>query len=302
MTERTKTVAVVIPVFNEEANIEPLCSRLAGVIGGLSEYKWRIIFVDDGSVDRTVELLELRREELPITILQLSRNFGHQAALKAGLDHADADAVITMDGDLQHGPELIVRMLEKWRAGSKIVHAVRGPLAGGGIKSLAGSAGYRIINFFADRPLLAGAADFRLVDRLVADVLKQMYSPDPMLRGLVAWLGFEPAAVSYQVQPRGHGKSRYPLRQMCNLLVSGIFDFSARPLLFGLLAALILIFLAIVGHPYCLGWFSSLVWLVLIVAAVELLALALIGVYLGRAYRQSQGWPMYVIAEKLNIE
>jgi dolichol-phosphate mannosyltransferase len=302
MDQAAKTIAVVIPVFNEEGNIDPLCARLDELIQKHREYHWQLIFVDDGSSDRTVERLARRQGELPITIICLSRNFGHQSAIKAGLDHADADAVVTLDGDLQHPPELIDKLLEKWQQGYKVVHAVRRTITPGGWKSLFGSLGYRIINLFAERPILPEAADFRLIDRVVADALKRMYAPEPILRSLVAWLGFDRATVSYDVQPRLSGKSSYSLRQMRKLLLSGIFDFSLKPLRFASLAGAVLLIVSLCGHPWLFNWFPSTVSLVLMVGALELFAMGLIAIYLGRAYRQSLGWPLYVIAEKLNFD
>ncbi|MFA5863991.1 MAG: glycosyltransferase family 2 protein [Phycisphaerae bacterium] len=294
-----KTVAVVVPVFNEEANIDAFCERIEKVASDLSEYRWQFVFVDDGSRDGTMEKLRQRQSMgQPITILRLSRNFGHQAAIKAGLDCSDADAVITMDGDLQHPPELIPRLVELWQEGFEVVQTVRRQECGTrrGLVRWA----YRVINWFAERPIPPECADFRLIDRQVLVELKKMPEANPTLRGLVAWVGFRQTTIEYEVQNRLGGQSRFTFRQLVNLLAGGIFDLSRRPLAFGTAAGTILTIVGLVG--WIVGLMSGIMFFIFVLAAIELWTLSLIGAYLGRAYNEVLGRPMYIVSEKVNFK
>jgi polyisoprenyl-phosphate glycosyltransferase len=297
-----KTIAIVIPVFNEAGNIDLLCDRLGAVIGKLTEYRWRLIFVDDASQDDTVAKLTVRLEGgLPITVIRFTRNFGHQAAIKAGLDHAEADAVVTMDGDLQHPPELIEQMLPLWLAGNLVVQTVRErvetPENAARRKMVRWA--YKIINWFAERPIPEECADFRLIDRRVLDELKKLPEVNPMLRGLVAWVGFKQTILPYQVRPRAQGESRFTLRQLVNLLAGGIFDLSRKPLGFGTVAGAALMIIGLLS--WIAGFMSGLTFFVFLLAAIQLLGLGLIGSYLGRAYNQMLDRPLYIISEKINF-
>lgn len=299
--EMRKKVGVVIPVFNEQSNVDTLCDRLAAVMAGLPEVDWRLVFVDDGSRDETVARLAARRDAgLPITVLRFSRNFGHQAAIKAGLDFVDADAVVTMDGDLQHPPELIGRFVELWRAGYDVVQTVRRPATAGpsGLRPLLVRWAYHVINAFAERPIPPECADFRLIDRKVLAELKKLPEVNPMLRGLVAWVGFRQTTLEYEVQPRHGGVSRFTFRQLLNLLLGGVFDLSRRPLAFGTAAGLALMAMGFLA--WLAGLIGGMVFLALFLAAVELLGLGLIGAYLGRAYEQVLDRPVYIVSERVN--
>jgi dolichol-phosphate mannosyltransferase len=301
-TNECKTIAVVIPVFNEQDNIAVLCDRLQKVMSDLNAYRWSLIFVDDGSSDATVDRLrEQLGRGLPISIIRFSRNFGHQAAIKAGMDHADADAVITMDGDGQHPPELIPKLIELWLAGNQVVQTVRSPMQTNvsWFHRTRVRWAYRVINCFADRPIPPQCADFRLVDRKVLEHLKNLTEVGPMLRGLVAWVGFKQTTLEYVVQNRMNGQSRYPLRQMLALMAGGVFDLSRKPLGFATVGGLVLIGVGIVAR--LAGIISGLALWIFLMTAIELLALGLIGVYLGRAYNQVLDRPMYIIDETVNI-
>jgi dolichol-phosphate mannosyltransferase len=302
-TDNRKIVAVVIPVFNEQANVEVLCDRLKAVMDGQEKYRLKLVFVDDGSSDATVEKLKGKLAEgLPISIICFSRNFGHQAAMKAGLDFIDADAAITMDGDGQHPPELIPQLLELWEAGNDVVQTVRAAVQ----ENLTGPRqtlvrwAYKIINWFADQPIPPECADFRLIDREVLERLKALPEINPMLRGLVPWLGFRQTTLDYQVQNRMNGESRYTLRQMVNLLVGGVFGLSRKPLGLATVAAVVLAGLGFTG--WLTSLFSGLVCWIFLLTAMELFGLGLVGAYLGRAYMEVLDRPMYIISEKVNVE
>jgi polyisoprenyl-phosphate glycosyltransferase len=297
-----KTIAIVIPVFNESGNIDLLCDRLGAVMGKLAEFRWKLIFVDDGSRDDTAAKLTARQAGgLPITVIRFTRNFGHQAAIKAGLDHADADAVVTMDGDLQHPPELIEQMLPLWQAGNLVVQTVRQRVetSENAARRRVVRCAYKIINWFAERPIPEECADFRLIDRQVLEKLKKMPEVTPMLRGLVAWVGFKQITLPYQVQHRAGGESRFTLRQLVNLLAGGIFDLSRKPLGFGTVAGAALTILGFLG--WAVGLTTGLMFFIFFLAAVQLLALGLIGSYLGRAYNQTLNRPLYIVSEKVNF-
>ncbi len=304
-TETPKTIALVIPVFNEQDNIAALCERIEKVIADLANYRWSLIFVDDGSSDATVDRLKNQiARGLPISIIRLSRNFGHQAAIKAGMNFASADAVITMDGDGQHPPELIPKLIDLWLQGYQVVQTVRSSL-----QSLANVGwfhrccvrwAYRIINYFAERPIPPQCADFRLIDRKVLDHLRNLSEVAPMLRGLVAWIGFKQTTLEYVVQNRMNGQSRYPLRQMLNLMAGGVFDLSRKPLNLATAGGITLIIVGILAR--LTGLIGGLVFWIFLLTAIELLALGLIGVYLGRAYNQVLDRPMYIIDETVNTE
>ena len=304
-TETPKTIALVIPVFNEQDNIAALCERIEKVIADLANYRWSLIFVDDGSSDATVDRLKDQiARGLPISIIRLSRNFGHQAAIKAGMNFASADAVITMDGDGQHPPELIPKLIDLWLQGYQVVQTVRSPL-----QSLANVGwfhrccvrwAYRIINYFAERPIPPQCADFRLIDRKVLDHLRNLSEVAPMLRGLVAWIGFKQTTLEYVVQNRMNGQSRYPLRQMLNLMAGGVFDLSRKPLNLATAGGITLIIVGILTR--LTGLIGGLVFWIFLLTAIELLALGLIGVYLGRAYNQVLDRPMYIIDETVNTK
>lgn len=207
------SVSIVVPVYNEEANIAVLTERLEKVLTG---YRYEIFFVDDGSRDGTLEKIKtLSNSNSHLHYLSLSRNFGHQNALKAGLDHASGDCVITMDGDLQHPPELIPRMLEKWWEGFEVVYTIRDddrdiPL----FKRITARLFYGLINSIADVKVQEGTADFRLLDRSVVDVLKSMNECAPFYRGIVPWTGFRQTGLHFKPLPRHAGRTKYTFGRM----------------------------------------------------------------------------------------
>jgi len=298
-----QTVAIVIPVYNEEAGVDALCQRLRTVLESQNDYRWRLIFVDDGSRDATVaRLTDQQNKGLSITILRLTRNFGHQAAIKAGLDYVDADAVITMDGDLQHPPEMIPQLLSLWREGNLVVQTVRAEnqVNLDPTRRMLVRWAYQAINWFAERPIPEECADFRLIDRRVLTELKKLPETNPMLRGLVAWVGFKQTTIPYEVQSRHGGVSRFTLRQLINLLAGGIFDLSRKPLKFGTATGVVLAGLGLVS--WIVGLISGLFFFIIFLTVVQLLGMGLIGSYLGRAYEEVLDRPLYIISETRNFD
>jgi polyisoprenyl-phosphate glycosyltransferase len=307
-------LSVVVPVYNEQGNVRVLHQALTDQFQRL-EVDYELIFVDDGSRDDSLRVLRELHAADPahVKVVSLSRNFGHQNALTAGLEFATGDAVIAMDADLQHPPELIPEMIEKWRAGYQVVFTVRhDDEKVGWFKRRSSQAFYALINRITDTPIVPGAADFRLVDRQVVDTLNSMQERARFLRGLVSWVGFRQIGIPYRVGQRHAGQSKYSLGKMLKLALNGITNFSAVPLrlatYFGFLAA-------VVGVPYGLwavyarlftdtavpGW-ASLTTIVLFLGGVQLICLGIIGEYLGRLYDEVKHRPLYVPQELIGFD
>jgi dolichol-phosphate mannosyltransferase len=300
-------VSVIIPVFNEEGGINKIADRLDQVFVGLEKYDYEIIFVDDGSSDGSLSEIEtLNRANPKIKYLSFSRNFGHQTAVKAGLDHASGQCAISMDADLQHPPELIPEMIHKWREGYDIVYTKRLddkklPL----LKRLSSRMYYRTINLLSDIKIDQGAADFRLIDGKVLNILKNLSEDKLFLRGMVKWLGFTQIGLEYMPAEREFGRTKYNPRKMVSLAIDGITSFSTRPLR---IASWIGLITASIGGIYGLyalygyiwgglnltGW-TSLIVAVIFLGGVQLITLGIIGEYIGKLFMQVKGRPNYVI-------
>lgn len=300
------TLSVVIPVYNEDANVAPLLARLRPVVAGLG-VPYEILFVDDGSRDGTAaEVWRIAATDGCIRCVRLSRNFGHQAALMAGLAHARGEAVITMDGDLQHPPELIPQLLAYWRAGADVVQAVRREPADANVLKRAGSRGfYRVLSAVSRLRVTPGATDFRLMSREAVTAFLACGERVRFNRGLVQWIGFTCREVIYDAQPRHAGRSKYSFRAMFRLAADAIFSFSWWPLrLAGLagacvsaVAAAYLVFVLwarLFTDRTVPGW-SSILATVLILGGVNLIVLWILGEYVGRLYEEVKGRPIYIV-------
>ncbi|MBI4396871.1 MAG: glycosyltransferase family 2 protein, partial [Elusimicrobia bacterium] len=223
-------ISIVIPCYNESENIQALTKEVRLQMQGLGE-PFEILVVDDGSTDGTLEKLRALKEQGLIQYLALSRNFGHQAALKAGLDCAQGDAVITMDGDLQHPPALLPVLVSKWREGYQVVNTVREKTVGEGFfKKTASRLFYRLFEFLSGLSLQPGSADFRLLDQKVVKELRGLSESYVFLRGIISWLGFNATFVSYAADERRRGRSKYSLKKMLVFARDGLMSFSIRPL------------------------------------------------------------------------
>jgi dolichol-phosphate mannosyltransferase len=297
-------ISVVLPAHNEAGNIAPMCAALADVLRPLGRYE--IIFVDDGSSDGTLAALRAAARE-GVRYISFTRNFGHQAALRAGLRCAAGRAVIVMDADFEHPPELIPRLVTAWRAGAKIVATRRddaGVPAGKRVSSLLY---YRVLDAIGDVRIEPGSADYMLLDRAVVDAINGLEDQDLFLRGLVRWLGYPLTTVPYARGTRQHGDSKYSLRRMVELALSGIAAHSVRPLRFAIwlalgFAALGLLFVVysivsflFVQHTVA-GW-TSIMAAIAILGAAQLLVLGIIGEYVGRILSETRKRPSYVVAE-----
>ena len=307
-TKSEITVDLVVPVFNEAGVIEQTYAKICEAIQGLP-HKFNIFLVDDGSTDRTPEsLAALARKGDRVTVLTLARNFGHQAALTAGLDACCGDFVITLDGDGQHPPELIPPMIDLFLQGYDIVQAQRIEEAQLlSFKQATSSAFYALINRMSGTQMTAGAADFRGMSRQVVDALKSMPEYHRFLRGMIAWMGFRSVILPYHETRRVAGKSKYSFGKMIRLAMDAIFSFSLVPLYIGLsaggiffcLAALEMIYVLsfwVSGHTSNLapGW-SSLMFVILIVSGMIMVLLGFIGIYVGYIFQEVKRRPVYLL-------
>lgn len=305
--ERLPVVDIVVPVHNEEEALPAFHTRLSRALQGLP-YEFRICYVDDGSTDGTPRVLDFIRSEDPrVGIVRLSRNFGHQAALTAGIDRSSGDALITIDGDGQHPPELIPQMLELFQNGYQVVLTQRVEEESPRLKQWTSALFYRLINAVAETRLVPGSADFRLLSRTVADVLRGMREYHRFLRGMVAWAGFRTAILPFRSGARMGGKSKYTLRKMVRLAMDAVFSFSLVPLYLGLVLGLCFLVLAALEVAYVLnlwlhketaslapGW-SSLMFMVLFVGATLSILLGIVGTYVGYIFQEVKRRPSYVI-------
>jgi len=292
--------------YNEEGNVSAVFEavRLALPASDLCE----IIFVDDGSRDATADSVRsLRARDSSVRLIRFGRSFGQQSALLAGLEAARGGAVITLDCDLQHPPELLPDMIEAWRNGAKVVQMVRLQTAGVGLsKTLTSRAFYWFINILSETPVVSGAADYQLLDRVVVDAVLQFKDRYPFVRGLVAWFGFPSFKIEYSAPERRLGTTGYTKRKMLRLSLQAVIGLSSKPLrfsfYFGLFTAALCLFYAafavaaLVAGKTVQGW-TSVIVMVTFLGAVQLVSIGIVGEYLARVYDQSRGIPRYVIVE-----
>ena len=308
-TRRLELLSVVAPVYNEEATLEPFYSRVCEALEGL---RFELVLVDDGSSDSSPEILsDLASNDPRVHVVFLSRNFGHQTALTAGLDHARGDAVVMLDADLQDPPELIPRMLDHWRAGCDVVYAVRQEREGESRFKLATARWfYRLFDKLAQVDLVHNSGDFRLLDRRPLDALLSMRERSRFLRGMTVWVGYRQAAVPYDRDPRYAGETKYTLSKMLRFSLDAISSFSHRPLQLATLLGFIVSTLAFIAIPVVivlrilgsyLPGFSSITLAVLLLGGIQLIAIGIIGEYVGRIYDEVKGRPLYLVRSRLNV-
>lgn len=300
-------ISVVIPMYNEEENVEKIVSAIDIRLADICDYE--LILIDDGSTDRTLtEIKRVVERRARVFYLSLSRNFGHQNALRAGFDLATGDAVISMDGDMQHPPELLPEMIEHWRAGYKVVFTVREETNDvSWFKRLSSELFYRMVNRVSGIGLQPGSADFRLLDRKVVDVVKRLDERAIFYRGIISWVGFQQCRISYVPHKRIHGKSKYSIRKMFLLAVDGMTAFSFLPLR---LAAVTGAFIALLSFLYVFyafliklfthqaisGWLSVMAGVYLL-GGIQLIFIGLCGEYIGRIFMEVKGRPHYIVSE-----
>lgn len=302
------TYSIVAPIFNERENLPELHRRVKEVMDSTNE-PWELILVDDGSTDGSTEIIrELAKEDKCIRPIIFARNFGHQIAITAGWDYARGDAVVIIDADLQDPPELILEMAKKWREGNEVVFAVRAEREGESwFKLWTASLFYRIIYRITDVKIPLDTGDFRLMDRKVVDVLKQMRERHRFPRGMSAWVGFKQVGVEYKRAARVAGETKYPFRKMFRLAINAVTSFSYFPLqvatFFGFISAGIAIlaipvvaYMRITGSQAFFGQASTLI-AVLFLGGVQLISLGILGEYIGRLYDEAKGRPLYIVRE-----
>ncbi|MBI3245234.1 MAG: glycosyltransferase family 2 protein [Deltaproteobacteria bacterium] len=307
------TVSVVIPVFNEEQILSTLHQRLSAVLRAYGE-AYEIVFVNDGSRDGSLAVLKrLHAEDATVKIVSLSRNFGHQTAITCGLDQATGEAVIVMDADLQDPPELLPQLLDKWRDGYDVVYAVRDKREGESAFKLGTAAVfYRLLRALTQVDIPLDTGDFRLMSRRAVDALQSARERSRFVRGLVSWVGYRQTGVTYTRKERLVGETKYPLRKMLKFALDGLTAFSFAPLqaatylgigisALSFLYALYAIFLRLFTAQTVPGW-TSLMVAVLFLGGVQLVALGIIGEYLGRVYEEVKQRPLYLLDERIGFE
>lgn len=305
-----KHVSFVVPVFNEEGNLHEFHARLTEVMSKLP-YDYDIIFVDDGSSDASAAILyKLSQTDEHVQAYLLSRNFGHQMALTCGLDHAEGDAVITMDGDLQHPPELVPELIKLWDLGFEIVQTIRKDTEDASFfKKMTSSYYYKIINKMSKVSITPGGSDFRLMDKVAVEALRLYGERARFIRGLVNNLGFKFTTVEFIASPRFAGSSKYNLRKMLHFALDGITAFSNVPLRWALYAGLSfgLGSMLVIGHVMFIKFFTedavpgwtTIAASVLFLGGIELVGLGILGEYIGRIFEEVKQRPLYLIKQHL---
>ncbi len=305
-------LSVVAPAHNEAANVMALHEAVTGAVASL-DLDLELIFVDDGSSDSTASVVEeLAARDTRVRLISLTRNFGHQAAVWAGLNAATGQVVITLDCDLQHPPVLLPKMIDAWRAGHSIVQMVRDETADASLMKRATSqAFYWLINLISDTPISAGAADFRLLDRAALDALLSVGDQRLFLRGMVSWVGFPSVSLHYSAHARAAGVSNYTWPRMTGFAIDAITGFSVVPLRIAFYGGCVSVALALLYLFYILyqlfsgrtveGW-TSLMVVLLFFGSAQLVTLGIIGEYIGRIYDQTRGRPRYLIKRTSPIE
>lgn len=300
-----RKISFVIPVYNEQDNIKILYDQLRQTVGSLP-YHIEYVFVDDGSTDESLVILKgIAAEHSNVFFVELSRNFGHQYALKAGLDLANGDCIISMDCDLQHPPDVALKLIEKWEEGYDIVYTKRNVDRNlSWFKRTTSQYFYRLMNSMSDLQLEQGTADFRLMSRVVLDAFWHLRESELFIRGLVKWAGFRQTAIEYDPGERFAGKSKYTFKSMLSFALRGITSFSAKPLKLIAYTGMMLFLISMVLVPYALlsyflgytveGW-TSLIVLIIFFSSLQLLMLGIIGLYVSKIAVETKKRPLYFI-------
>ena len=311
-----KKISLVIPMYYEEEVANECYEKVSSVLKKLEDkYDYEIIFVNDGSQDKTLEILEeIAKKDEKAKIISFSRNFGHQAAVTAGLKEVTGDAIVIIDADLQDPPELIPEMLELWEQGNEVIYGKRKTRKGeSAFKLLTAKMFYKTLNALSDVEIPKDTGDFRLVDRKVVDVINSLPEHNKFLRGLFSWVGFKQKAYEYERQERYAGKTKYPLKKMLKLASDGIISFSSKPIklvgalgILSIFISIIILIYALISYIFKLndlsaGWTSIMVAITFF-AGVQLLSLWVISEYIGRIYDEAKGRPQYIVDKKINFD
>ncbi len=311
-----KKVSLVIPMYYEEEVAEECYKRLIGVLGTIKEnYDYEIVFVNDGSKDKTLSILEgIAKNDKNVKVVSFSRNFGHQAAVTCGLKYATGDAIVIMDADLQDPPELIPDMLKYWEEGNDVIYGKRKTREGESFfKLFTAKTFYSVLNGLSDVEIPKDTGDFRLVDKQVVDVINSLPERNKFLRGLFSWVGFNQYAYEYERKERFAGETKYPLKKMLKLASDGIINFSAKPLKFigtlaiiSFLASFFILVFAIIS--FCMkldnmapGWASIMVTMTFL-SGVILSSLYIVGEYISRIFDNIKARPEYIVERTINVD
>jgi glycosyltransferase involved in cell wall biosynthesis len=304
-------ISIVIPCYNEEGNIEVLYEKIKKAF---PSEKLEYIFVDDNSNDNTLAIIErLTEKDNYVKYVSFSRNFGHQNALRAGLEYSSGDCVISMDADLQHPPEMLQSLVDKWKEGYEVVYTIRKDIANvSAFKRITSALFYKLMNNLSEVEIKQGSADFRLLDRKVVDVLVHDITEYHLFyRGLISWIGYKQIGIEYVPDKRFSGKTKYPFNKMLSFAANGITSFSIKPLKFAILLGTFISFISVLYALYVLymalftdkaveGW-SSVILSVLFIGGIHMILLGIIGEYIGKLYIQSKKRPYFLI-KKTNFE
>ena len=310
-----KKISAIIPMYNEEKVVKECYKRMTNVLTNLNDYDYEIVFIDDGSKDKTFNLLqEIAILDTKVKIISFTRNFGHQSAVIAGLKVVDGECAIIIDADLQDPPELIPDMIKLWEAGNKIIYGKRKKRKGESIfKISSAKIFYKTLNMLADVEIPRDTGDFRLVDKEAINVINKMPEHNKFLRGLWSWTGFKQVPFEYERDKRFAGKTKYPFRKMMKLAQDGIIGFSTKPLkivgalgIASILISIIILVYALISYAFKLnnlepGWTSIMVTVTLF-AGVQLVSLWIISEYIGRIYDEVKSRPQYIISKTINIK
>lgn len=310
-----KKVSLVIPMYYEEKVVNECYERVKRCLVNLEEYEHEIIVINDGSKDNTLKLLEeIAQKDETVKVISFSRNFGHQAAVTAGLQHVTGDAIVIIDADLQDPPELIPEMLKLWEQGNEVIYGKRKSRKGeSAFKLFSAKMFYKTLNALSDVEIPKDTGDFRLVDRKVVDTINAMPEHNKFLRGLFSWVGYRQMPLEYERQERFAGETKYPLKKMLKLASDGIISFSSKPLklvgalgVFSILISILILIYALVSYIFDLnnlsaGWTSIMVT-VTFFAGVQLLSLWIMSEYIGRIYDEAKSRPEYIINKKINFK
>lgn len=310
-----KKISVVVPMYNEEEVANECYKRLKDVIYGIPEYDYEFIFVNDGSKDKTLDIIKtIANSDKKVKVISFSRNFGHQSAVSAGLKEITGDVVLIIDADLQDPPEVVPDMIKLWEEGNEVIYGMRKSRAGESFFKVAtASMFYKTLNALSDVEIPKNTGDFRLVDRKVIDVINKMPEHNKFFRGLFGWVGFKQKAYLYERQKRFAGKTKYPLKKMLKLASDGIISFSTKPLklvgyigILSIFISFLVLIYSIISYIFKFGNFTS-GWASIMVAitffaGVQLLSMWIMSEYISRIYDENKNRPEYIIDEKINVK
>jgi len=304
-----KKISIVIPAYNEEGNLSLIHSEIKKVFLSLPDYDYEIIFVNDGSRDSTQQTLEeISKNCSKLKYLEFSRNFGHQNAVKAGMDFSDGNAVISMDADMQHPPAMIPAMIKKWEEGNDVVYTIRKYSKNiSFFKRKTSDFFYHLLSSLSDVELEKGSSDFRLLDASVIEAIRKTGETDIFLRGLVKWVGFKQISIDFVAADRFSGNSKYNLAKMIKFAFTGITAFSVKPLYLAAYLGFFFSFLSLLYIPYVIyafinkteisGW-ASILMTVVFFGGIQLIILGILGSYMGKIFKQIKDRPNYIIRSK----